>query len=106
MRRARSSACVRTGKTCSSPKIAAHHGRIFKLTGDGLLAEFGSVVDAVEAAVLLQREMAERNNGLRSERRIDVRMGLHAVGLAQVQQTEKSREAWKKALNQPEPPVP
>jgi class 3 adenylate cyclase/TolB-like protein len=64
-------------KDLFEPEIAAHHGRIFKLTGDGLLAEFGSVVDAVEAAVLLQREMVERNNGLAAERRIDVRMGLH-----------------------------
>ena len=64
-------------KDLFEPEIAAHHGRIFKLTGDGLLAEFGSVVDAVEAAVLLQREMAERNNGLPHDRRIDVRMGLH-----------------------------
>ncbi|WP_274630146.1 adenylate/guanylate cyclase domain-containing protein [Arvimicrobium flavum] len=59
------------------PEIAAHHGRIFKLTGDGLLAEFGSVVDAVECAVLLEREMSERNNGLSADRRIDVRIGLH-----------------------------
>jgi len=45
--------------------------------GDGLLAEFGSSVDAVECAVVLQREMAERNNGLAADQRIDVRMGLH-----------------------------
>jgi class 3 adenylate cyclase/TolB-like protein len=64
-------------KDLFEPEIAGHHGRIFKLTGDGLLAEFGSVVDAVECAVLLQREMAERNNGLSADRRIDVRMGLH-----------------------------
>ena len=64
-------------KELFEPEIAAHHGRIFKLTGDGLLAEFGSVVDAVECAVLLQREMAERNNGLADGRRIDVRMGVH-----------------------------
>ncbi|MGH6928807.1 MAG: adenylate/guanylate cyclase domain-containing protein, partial [Dongiaceae bacterium] len=59
------------------PEIARHHGRIFKLMGDGLLAEFGSVVDAVECAVLLQREMAERNNGLAEDRRIEVRVGIH-----------------------------
>src|SRR5262245_49440888 len=64
-------------KDLFEPEIAAHHGRIFKLTGDGLMAEFGSVVDAVEAAVLLQREMAERNNGLPPDRRIEVRVGLH-----------------------------
>ncbi len=59
------------------PEIAAHHGRTFKLTGDGLLAEFASVVDAVECAVLLQREMVERNDGLSADRRIDLRVGLH-----------------------------
>src|SRR5262245_29960088 len=64
-------------KDLFEPEIAAHHGRIFKLNGDGLLAEFTSVVDAVECAVLLQREMAERNDGLSADRRIDVRMGLH-----------------------------
>jgi TolB-like protein/class 3 adenylate cyclase len=64
-------------KDLFEPEIAAHHGRIFKLTGDGLLAEFGSVVDAVECAVLLQRQMAERNNGLADGQRIDVRMGIN-----------------------------
>ena len=59
------------------PEIAGHHGRVFKLTGDGLLAEFGSVVDAVECAVLLQRKMAERNDGIADDKRIDVRMGVH-----------------------------
>jgi class 3 adenylate cyclase len=54
------------------PEIAKHHGRIFKLTGDGLLAEFASVVDAVECAVVLQRAMAERNSGLVQDRRIDL----------------------------------
>ena len=39
-------------------EIETHHGRIFKLMGDGLLAEFGSAVDAVECAAVLQREMA------------------------------------------------
>jgi class 3 adenylate cyclase/TolB-like protein len=64
-------------KDLFEPEIATHHGRIFKLTGDGLLAEFGSVVDAVECAVLLQRAMAERNNGLPDGQRIDVRMGIN-----------------------------
>src|SRR5438067_1707401 len=41
-------------KELFEPEIARHHGRIFKLTGDGLLAEFASVVDAVECAVVLQ----------------------------------------------------
>lgn len=59
------------------PEIAKHHGRIFKLMGDGLLAEFTSVVDAVECAVTLQGGMAERNAEVRADRRIDVRIGLH-----------------------------
>ena len=64
-------------KELFEPEIQKHHGRIFKLMGDGLLAEFGSVVDAVECAVLLQREMAERNKGVSNDQRIDVRMGAH-----------------------------
>ena len=59
------------------PEIASHHGRIFKLTGDGLLAEFSSVVDALECAVSLQRRMAERNLDVPAGSRIDVRTGLH-----------------------------
>src|SRR5207237_2343525 len=51
------------------PKIADHRGRIVKTTGDGLLVEFPSVVDAVRCAVELQREMALRNDGVPKERR-------------------------------------
>ncbi|TIM25206.1 MAG: adenylate/guanylate cyclase domain-containing protein, partial [Mesorhizobium sp.] len=47
-------------KDLFEPEIARHHGQIFKLMGDGMLAEFGSVVDAVECAVSLQRGLAER----------------------------------------------
>src|SRR4051812_8803081 len=64
-------------KELFEPEIAAHRGRVFKLTGDGLFAEFASIVDAVECAALLQREMSERNKGLSADRRIDVRIGLH-----------------------------
>jgi adenylate cyclase len=64
-------------KELFEPEIAKHHGRIFKLMGDGLLAEFGSVVDAVECAAVLQREMAKRNEGLSTDRRIDMRIGVH-----------------------------
>ncbi len=64
-------------KELFEPEIARHHGRIFKLMGDGLLAEFASVVDAVECAVVLQRGMAERNGGIDDDRRIDVRMGIN-----------------------------
>lgn len=59
------------------PEIDKHHGRIFKLMGDGLLAEFGSVVDAVECAVALQRGMATRNEGVPAEQRIEVRIGIN-----------------------------
>src|SRR6476619_502212 len=59
------------------PEIEKHHGRIFKLMGDGLLAEFGSVVDALECAVVLQRAMAERNAGLATDGRIDSRIGIN-----------------------------
>src|SRR6476619_7521658 len=59
------------------PEIARHHGRIFKLMGDGLLAEFGSVVDAVECAVSLQRGMAERNTSVAEEDRFDIRIGIN-----------------------------
>jgi TolB-like protein len=64
-------------KELFEPEIAKHRGRIFKLMGDGLLAEFGSVVDAIECAGVLQREMARRNDGLPNDRRIDVRIGVH-----------------------------
>ena len=59
------------------PTIAAHHGRVVKRTGDGLLVEFRSVVDAVRCAIEVQNGMAERNAGLPSERRIVFRIGVH-----------------------------
>jgi adenylate cyclase len=59
------------------PKIAEHRGRIVKTTGDGLLAEFASVVDAVRCAVELQREMIARNAAAPAERRIEFRMGIN-----------------------------
>src|SRR5262249_29924191 len=64
-------------KELFEPEIQRHHGRIFKLMGDGLLAEFGSVVDAVECAVTLQRGMTERNGHVADSERIDVRIGVH-----------------------------
>jgi adenylate cyclase len=64
-------------KELFEPEIAKHHGRIFKLMGDGLLAEFGSVVDAVECAVSLQRGMAERNDSVAADKQFDVRMGIN-----------------------------
>ena len=64
-------------KELFEPEIEKHHGHIFKLMGDGLLAEFASVVDALGCAVVLQREMAERNKGLADDRRFDVRIGVN-----------------------------
>ncbi|HEV2548463.1 MAG TPA: adenylate/guanylate cyclase domain-containing protein [Stellaceae bacterium] len=59
------------------PAIAAHHGRVVKRTGDGILIEFRSVVDAVRAAIEVQSGMVERNAGLPPERRIEFRIGIH-----------------------------
>ncbi|HEX5323176.1 MAG TPA: adenylate/guanylate cyclase domain-containing protein, partial [Capsulimonadaceae bacterium] len=58
-------------------KIAEHRGRIVKNTGDGFLAEFGSVVDAVRCAVEVQRGMAERNVDSPPEKRIEFRIGIN-----------------------------
>src|SRR5580658_3948150 len=59
------------------PAIAAHHGRVVKRTGDGVLIEFRSVVDAVRCAIDMQDGMVERNSGLPPERRIEFRVGIH-----------------------------
>src|SRR5467141_4363535 len=59
------------------PRIVEHRGRIVKTTGDGLLVEFASVVDAVRCAVDVQREMTERNVGVPPDGRIEFRMGIN-----------------------------
>ena len=59
------------------PKIAEHHGRIVKLMGDGMLAEFASVVDAVRAAVETQVAVAEHNSGLPEDKYIEFRVGIN-----------------------------
>ena len=59
------------------PKIAEHRGRVVKNTGDGMLAEFGSVVDAVRCAVDVQRGMLERNANVPQEKRIEFRIGIN-----------------------------
>jgi adenylate cyclase len=58
-----------------NPKIAEHRGRIVKNTGDGVLAEFPSVVDAVRCAVEIQRGMAERHTAIQPKERIEFRIG-------------------------------
>src|ERR1700756_1965084 len=57
------------------PKIAEHRGRLVKTTGDGLLVEFGSVVDALRCAVDVQREMNGRNADVPPDNRIGINMG-------------------------------
>jgi adenylate cyclase len=59
------------------PNIREHHGRVVRITGDGILAEFASVVNAVRCAVALQRGMAKRNMAIATERRIEFRIGLN-----------------------------
>jgi len=59
------------------PKIREHHGRIVKTTGDGVLAEFASVVDAVRCAGEIQRAMADRDLDLAEERRLRFRIGVN-----------------------------
>jgi adenylate cyclase len=59
------------------PKIAEYHGRIVKTTGDGLLVEFASVVDAVRCAVAVQQAMPERNTGVAADSRIELRIGIN-----------------------------
>ena len=59
------------------PKIAEHHGRIVKTTGDGLLVEFASVVDALRCAAEIQAAMAESNAPLPADKRIDLRIGIN-----------------------------
>lgn len=59
------------------PRISEHHGRIVKLMGDGLLAEFASVLEAVRAAAEIQQAVAERNAKAPEERRIRFRIGVN-----------------------------
>ena len=59
------------------PKIAEHRGRLVKTTGDGLLVEFVSVVDALRCAGEIQAALAERNGGVPADRRIEFRIGIH-----------------------------
>src|SRR6516162_5841470 len=59
------------------PKIAEHRGRIVKTTGDGLLVEFSSVVDALRCATEWQYGMDERNPAVLGDNRIEFRIGVH-----------------------------
>jgi len=59
------------------PAVATHHGRLVKTTGDGLLVEFSSVVDALRSASEIQAVMAHRNAPVPQDQRIEFRMGLN-----------------------------
>jgi adenylate cyclase len=59
------------------PKIAEHKGRIVKTTGDGILIEFPSVVEAVACALAIQRGMSERNAEIPADQRIEFRIGIN-----------------------------
>jgi hypothetical protein len=72
------------------PKIAENKGRLVKTTGDGLLIEFGSVVDALRCAVEVQREMIGRNAGVSPDDRIEFRIGIN-VGDAVVEDARPVR---------------
>ena len=64
-------------KTLLDPSIASHRGRIVKTTGDGLLIEFASAVDAIRCAVEVQRAMVEHNVDVPPELKIEFRIGIH-----------------------------
>src|SRR3979490_1069967 len=64
-------------KALVDPTIATHRGRIVKTTGDGMLVEFASAVDAVRNAVEIQRSMAEQNAAVPQDQRIEFRIGIH-----------------------------
>src|SRR5262245_5584020 len=64
-------------KELVDPKITEHRGRIVKTTGDGMLVEFVSVLDAVRCAVDIQRGMLECNADVAPERRIQFRVGIN-----------------------------
>ncbi len=64
-------------KELVDPSLAAHRGRIVKTTGDGMLVEFASVVDAVGCAVAVQRGMVRRNAGVPEDKRLVFRIGIN-----------------------------
>ena len=61
----------------TDPAVAAHRGRVVKRTGDGLIVEFRSVVDAVRCAIEIQNGMVGRNAGVAADKRIEFRIGVH-----------------------------
>src|SRR5438105_211766 len=68
-------------RTLADPKVREHRGKIIKTTGDGMLLEFASAVDAVRCAVEIQRGMADRNAGVPQSKRIKFRIGINLGGI-------------------------
>jgi TolB-like protein/class 3 adenylate cyclase len=68
---------LREHRVVADALVTKHGGRVVKTTGDGILLEFPSVVDAVECAVAVQAAMAERNNGVPEDRRMLFRIGIN-----------------------------
>jgi TolB-like protein len=66
-----------TRKSLVDPTIAAHRGRIVKTTGDGMLVEFASAVDAARSAIEIQRGMSSQNADVQHDTRIELRIGIH-----------------------------
>ncbi len=72
-------------------KITEHHGHIVKLMGDGMLAEFASVVDAIRAAMETQQAVAKHNSDLPEDKRIEFRVGIN-LGDVVVAQINRERD--------------
>jgi adenylate cyclase len=72
----------RRRQTLLEPLVVKHHGRIFKVTGDGVLVEFGSAVNAVQCAVDLQRAMADANTDQSEDRQVVLRIGVNLGDVA------------------------
>src|SRR6516164_8438858 len=68
---------VRERREAVLPVIAVHGGRLFKTMGDGMFIEFPSIVEAVECALAMQRQMASGNEGVPEGKRVLYRVGVH-----------------------------
>src|SRR3974377_936150 len=68
---------LREHRVCTDARVAKHGGRLVKTTGDGVLLEFPSVLDAVECAVAVQTVMDQRNEGIPQDRRMLFRIGIN-----------------------------
>ena len=91
-------------KELVDPKITEHRGRMVKTTGDGMLVEFVSVVDAVRCAVDIQRGMAERNSSLPADKRIEFRIGINVGDIISdsndIYGDATSQLGWKRSRSQ------